>query len=192
MQRILIAVMLAGTLSACGTTTGGLRYAPPAQLAPISASTQPVTVVNFVDARDEQATWLGVIRGGFGNHLKTLESTRPAAELVRDAFADGLGARGVKAGAGGLQLGGTVRKLYCDQVVRREANVIVELTVSAPDGQRRFARTYEANRVEGSALALDTGIFASTEALRLILERTLREVVDQALDDPELRAALRL
>ncbi|WP_374267096.1 YajG family lipoprotein [Zoogloea sp.] len=192
MKRILIALMLAGALSACGTTTGGLGYAPPAQLSRAAATAQPVAVATFVDARDEKPNWLGVIRGGFGNHLKTLESTRPAVELVQAAFADGLRARGVRTEGGGAQLGGVVRKLYCDQVVRREANVVVDLAVSGPDGRQVFARAYAVDRVEGSALALDTGVFASTEDLRLLLERVLREVVDKALDDPELRAALRI
>jgi len=39
---------------------------------------------------------------------------------------------------------------------------------------------------------MDVGIFASPEELRAVLERTLQEVVDQALDDAELRAALRI
>lgn len=193
MKRLLFALALASTLSACGTTTGGLSYAPPAQLNRVATNAQPVAVANFVDARGEQSTtWLGVIRGGFGNHLKTLEADRPAVTLVHDAFADGLRARGVKIDSHGPQLGGTLRKLYCDHYVRREANVIIDLTVSTPDGRQIFSRTYAVDRVEGSSMAIDTGIFASTEDLRQVLERALREVVDKALDDPELRAALGL
>lgn len=192
MSRILIAALLAGALSACGTTNVGLNYTAPPAVNRAAANAQPVTLGAFVDQRDEKPNWLGVIRGGLGNHLKTLESNQPAAELVRTAFADGLRSRGVKTDAGSLQLGGTVRKLYCDQVARREANVIVELSVSGADGQRHFTKTYEANRIEGSALALNTGVFASPEELRLVLERALQEVVDKALDDPELRTALRI
>lgn len=192
MTRILLAALLAGALSACGTTSGGLGYAPPAQLNRASAGAQPVAVARFSDGRDEKTNWLGVIRGGFGNHLKTLESDRPPVELVQTAFADGLRARGVRADAGGLQLVGTVRKLYCDQVIRREANVIVDLAVRGADGRETFSRSYAVDLIEGSVLAADTGIFASTENLRLLLERALREVVDKALDDPELRAALRI
>ncbi len=192
MTRILLAALLAGALSACGTPSGGLAYSPPAQVARAAASAQPVAVTAFADARDEKSNWLGVIRGGFGNHLKTLESNRPPVELVQAAFVDGLRARGVKTGDGGLQLGGTVRKLYCDQVIRREANVIVDLAVRGADGRETFSRSYAVDLVEGSVLAADTGIFASTENLRLLLERALREVVDKALHDPELRAALRI
>lgn len=192
MKRILIALMLAGTLSACGTTTGGLGYAPPAQLSRAAANAQPVAVATFVDAREDRGAWLGVIRGGFGNHLKTLEANRPPVELVQAAFADGLRARGVRTDGGSLQLGGTLRKLYCDQYIRREANVVVDLAVKDAAGRETFARTYTVDRVEGSVLAMDAGIFASTEDLRLVLERAVREIVDKALDDPELRAALRI
>lgn len=192
MSRILIAVLLTGALSACSTTNVGLNYTAPPTVSRAAANAQPVTVGTFIDQRNEKPNWLGVIRGGFGNHVKTLESSQPAVELVQTAFADGLRSRGVRTGAGGLQLRGTVRKLYCDQVIRREANVVVELSVSGADGQPRFTKTYEANRIEGSALAMNTGVFASTEELRLVLERALQEVVDKALDDPALRAALRI
>lgn len=194
MTRILLAILLAGALAACGTTNVGLKYSAAPTVARASIDAQPVRVGPFADLRGESATWLGVIRGGFGNHLKTLEADRPAVELVQTVFADALRARGAKpdGAANASRLGGAVRKLYCDQYVRREANVVIDLTVSDAQGQQRFARTYEANKVEGSALAMDVGIFASPEELRAVLERTLQEVVDKALDDAELRAALRI
>ena len=40
--------------------------------------------------------------------------------------------------------------------------------------------------------ALDVGGFASVDDRRAVLEKTLRETVDKALDDPQLRAALQL
>lgn len=192
-QRISLPVLLlaATLLGGCGTTAVGLKYAPPATLSKPAAAA-PASVGTFVDQRGEPANWLGAIRGGFGNPLKNLESDRPVADLVAAAFADGLRARGhaLDAAAGRPQLSGVIRKLDCNQVVRREANVEVELTVRGADGRVRHTKTYAANRLDGSLVTMSAGVFASVDDLRVTLEAALREAVDKALDDPALRAAL--
>ena len=160
------------------------------------ATSSPVSVGSFVDARGEQQeNWAGAIRGGFGNPLKVLELDRPvAADVVRTAFADALRARGVgpTPSGSGTQLSGVVRKFDCDQYVRREATIEVELTVLGTDGQSKFTRVYRGNNVEGSPVTLNAGVFGSVEELRAVLEKTLRETVDQALEDTALRAALKM
>jgi hypothetical protein len=45
--------------------------------------------------------------------------------------------------------------------------------------------------VEGSVLTLSAGIFGSVEELRALMEKTLQQAIDQALDDPALRNAVR-
>ncbi|MFO1328477.1 MAG: YajG family lipoprotein [Rubrivivax sp.] len=191
--RILVTLAAATLLSACGTTQVGLSYAPPAAGARAAAA-QPVALGSFTDQRGEPPTWLGAIRGGFGNPIKNLESSRPVAELVSAAFADGLRARGASvAGASGRpRLSGVVRKLDCNQIARREANVEIELTVHDADGRARLTKTYRATRLDGSLLTASAGVFGSVDDLRVTLELALREVVDQALDDAALRAALQL
>jgi uncharacterized lipoprotein YajG len=151
-------------------------------------------VGSFTDQRGEPANWLGAIRGGFGNPLKNLESDRPVSALVQAAFADGLRARGVKTDESSpFQISGVIRKLDCNQYVRREANADIEITViDRASGQTRFSRTYTAANIDGSMLSLSTGIFASVDDLRAVTEKTLREVVDKALDDSALRAAMQL
>lgn len=183
--------LAASLLAACGTTAVGLKYAAPPTLARV-ATASPVALGSFTDQRGEPANWLGAIRGGFGNPLKNLESERPVAELVATAFGDGLRARGlaVGAGSGRPQLTGVVRKLDCNQVVRREANVEIELSVLGADGRSRFSKTYSATRLDGSVMTMSAGVFASVDDLRVTLELALREAVDKALDDPALRAAL--
>lgn len=187
----LAAVLAAALLAGCGTTSVGLKYAAPGQLTR-AAAVVPLGVGAFADQRGEPATWLGAIRGGFGNPLKNLESDRPVAELVATAFADGLRARGfgVDAQPGRPQLTGVVRKLDCNQVVRREANVEVELTVRGADGAVRLTKAYSASRLDGSLVTVSAGVFASVDDLRATLELALRETVDKALDDPALRDAL--
>lgn len=197
MLRVLTATALAATLAACGTTAGGLKYSASTQQPPkTSQAAKPVAAVAaFQDSRDlgdSDKNWLGTIRGGFGNPLKTLTSDRPVADLVQDIFADGLRARRVDIDSTSPnRLTGRILTLYADQYVRREGKVEIELAVQDSQGTRKFTRTYSANRLEDGGL-LATGIFASTDDLRATLERTLSEVVDKALDDPDLRGALRL
>jgi len=89
-------------------------------------------------------------------------------------------------------LTGVIRKFECDQYVRREATIELELTVLDSSGHTKFTRNYRSNNIDGSILTLSTGVFASIDDLRVVMERTLRETVDKALDDSALRAALQI
>ena len=150
-------------------------------------------VGTFVDERDGDKKWLGVIRGGFGKHLKTLEADRPVDAMVKAAFEDGLRVRKVGiADNAALRLSGKISQLYADQLVRREGVANIELNVVDVQGNRHFTKTYTVNRIEGSPITLATGVLASIDDLREVLERTLSELVDKALDDPELRTALQI
>ena len=54
-------------------------------------------------------------------------------------------------------------------------------------GKALFTRTYTADNLEGSLLAVNTGVFASVDTLRTLAEKTLDQLVDKALDDAALR-----
>ena len=193
MQKHIFAIVAVSLLSACSTTNVGLKYTSPAQAKKVAVSDATIFVGTFLDQREDKSNWLGAIRGGYGNPLKNLESDQPVADLVKAAFADGLRARGIVVGdSGKTQLTGLVKKLECNQYVRREAYADIEISVLDISGQQRFARTYSASNVEGSLLSLKTGLFASVDDLRVLLEKTLREAVDKALDDTALKAALQL
>ena len=91
-------------LAACGSTPAQLRYTPTVTVAPGDgkAHVGPVT-----DQRGEpDPNWLGAVRGGFGNPFKVLHGEQPATDMVRQAFSDGLAARGMLAssGTGGREL----------------------------------------------------------------------------------------
>ena len=58
MTRILLAILLAGALAACGTTNVGLKYSAAPTVARASSDAQPVRVGPFADLRGESATWL--------------------------------------------------------------------------------------------------------------------------------------
>ena len=171
-----------------------MLYQPTVAIQKTIVSAQ-VTVGSFVDSRGESdPTWAGAIRGGFGNSLKVLALDKPGSDVIKAAFEDGLKARGASPTltGGQPQLTGVIRKFECDQYVRREATIELELTVLDSSGHTKFTRNYRSNNIDGSILTLSTGVFASIDDLRVVMERTLRETVDKALDDSALRAALQI
>lgn len=193
--HVLLAVIGAATLIAgCSTHTGGLRYTTPERHARVPEGSPPVVLGAFTDKRGEPPTWLGAIRGGFGNQLKSIESDQPVSALVREAFADGLRARGISlsGAAGRPTLTGAVEILQGDQYARRGAEAKVAVSVVDAQGRPIFARTYDSNLVDGSLVTLSAGVFGSPELLRELIARALSEVVDKALNDPALRAALQV
>ena len=183
------------SLAACTSANKvDLKYAPTSAIQPAPANAT-VKVGSFVDSRGETKTWVGTIRGGFGNHLKDLDTGEPVSTVVEQAFNDALKARGVDVNSHNapFQISGVIKNLIGDQVVRREANAAIDVSViDNSNGQKRFSQTYTANVVDGSALSMSTGVFASVEDLRAVIEKALREAVDKALDDSALRAALKI
>jgi len=191
MLRIIGPLFAVLTLAACGTTSVALTYAPTTTVQRAPAAAPAVNVARFSDERGEPSTYLGSIRGGFGQPVKTLESERPVAEVVTAAFADGMRERGFRLGPDApLRLSGSIKRLDCNQMLRPEATAEVQLVVTKVEtGRPVFTKTYNTYNVEGATLA--AGVFGSVDGLRVITERTLRELVDKALEDPPLRDALR-
>ena len=189
------------TLAACSTTPVDVAYRPGAGASDsVAASRQqqqqrPVVAVGaFTDQRGEDPNWLGSIRGGFGNPLKTLTTPEPVALVVRRAFADGLAARGLLAGSGGgrYTLTGTVQQFDATQMARREATAKVLVTLmDAATGRTILSEPFEHRVVAGSILTLRTGVFASVDELRDVAAQALNGAVDKALDSPAIRQAVR-
>jgi hypothetical protein len=142
------------------------------------------------DARRENGTWIGAIRGGYGNTLKTILVDKPVSELVANEFAQALKARGAFAdsqhGDAHILLSGSIVAFACKQYVRRDCTVIVDVVLMHREtGQRIFEKKYEANEVDGSSWAMDTGIFGSVDKLRDLAAKTLDVCVDKVMDDTE-------
>src|ERR1700730_15585860 len=97
-------VMQLSIVAGCVTDTVSLGYKPAAQITPVNSGTA-VSVGSFVYPRGETSTWIGAVRGGYGNPLKPLQTDKPVSALVQTAFTDGLRARGLLAtGAGAYQI----------------------------------------------------------------------------------------
>lgn len=191
-MRLLPLAALLLALVGCGEN-GPVRlpYTPTVAVAPAWGAN--VSVGAVTDARGEtDPTWLGAVRGGYGNPLRVLHGERQAADLVRQAFRDGLAARGMLApdGRGTRDLSITVAQLDVDRYARIEARLDLRLAVLDAAGRTIYADEVKLNPVQGSILALDTGVFADPAGLRDLLARTLSQAVDQLLDKPGFRQAV--
>src|SRR5918997_5169305 len=91
-------------LAACGTTQTTIPYQPTVSVQAVAAARPAVAVservANERRAGRDDPTWIGTIRGGYGNPLKHLNADAPVEQVVARAFADGLRARGLLAAQG--------------------------------------------------------------------------------------------
>ena len=190
--RLLFCASVASATLACSTTNVPLTYAASSAVTRADPAVPLVSVGPFQDGRNISygSDWLGAIRGGYGNELKRLRTQKPMSEVVQEAFAEGLRARGVyaEAGQGRFTLAGTITKLDCSEYFNLEAHAHVEVVVSETESHAQvYTKAYQVDETEGG---FGAGVFASVETLRVLAEKTLRELVDRALDDPELRKAV--
>jgi uncharacterized lipoprotein YajG len=193
MLRPLMVVVLIVILAGCVSRQVALTYAPSSASLAAGEQSAVVGVKTVIDERSNGPRWLGAIRGGYGNPLKTLETDEPVKDVVATAFADALAARGELAPAGRetILLTVVMRRFDCNQYVRREAHADFEITLAnARSGAPIYTDHITADAVNGSVFAMNVGIFASTDDLRMVAVGTLRDAIDQALSKPGFRAAL--
>jgi uncharacterized lipoprotein YajG len=193
MRRMLALSLLCLGLAACGTTQMPMTYAP--TVTPVAVSRPVVAVGTITDRREngrEDPRWIGTIRGGFGNPIKTLEASEPVTEVVRKAFTDALAARGMLAPAAPrYTLSVDIVQFKADQVARREATVEFRVTLAQAGGASVLTTQERANQVGGSVVTLSAGVFGSVEDLHAIALSTMNQAIDRILDKPEFAAALR-
>lgn len=146
-----------------------------------------IAIGQFSDYRKHDPNWLGAIRGGYGNPLKTLETPKPVKDVVRDAFQDGLRQRGLLASADDAKyiLNVDIQQYDCNQYVRKESHIKLDIkVVDIKSNQQVFSDRIAVDNVEGSILSMKTGVFGSVEELKNLAEKTLAQAVDNALDSP--------
>ena len=195
-MRVAIAILLLVGLAACTTRTAPVVYSGSA---PASISTAPqvglgeVGVGEVIDARGESdPNWVGAVRGGFGQPIKTVRAEQPVADAVRQGFVDALSARGLLAAqAPRYVLRVVIRQFASTQYVRRESNMNWQVALEEPvTGRRLYADIVEVTLVEGSAVSLQTGVFGSTDALLELSNRAMSQAIDRVLDDSAFAAAI--
>jgi hypothetical protein len=179
-----ICSLLTLVLVGCGTTQVRMEQ----QTYTGAKANHPVIAIGaFTDQRKHDPKWLGAIRGGFGNPLKTLETPKPVKDVVRDAFEQGLKQRGLLAIAGKatFTLNGDVVQYDCNQYVRKEAHVSLTMKlVNTATNREVYSKAIAIDHVEGSRMSMKTGIFASVDDLKALAERTLAQAVRDFFDDP--------
>ncbi len=183
-------------LAACGTTQVTLPYGATGTAQP--APGQPVVTVEKVDNQRvtgrEDPTWVGTIRGGYGNPIRALNTAEPVDRVVAQAFRDGLAARGLNApaGQGRYMLAVVIHQFDANQYVRREATADFSIVVTERATGREVWRDREkVYNVDGSILALNVGVFASPDDMQRTAALTMNQAIDRLLDKPGLRAAIR-
>lgn len=194
--RFALLLVCACSIAACSTTTkGGLAYAPSTSPGPANPTLAvSVTAGQFMDQRGgDDKEWIGAIRNGWGIPVKNVDVAPSVAVVVQEAFAAGLRASGFSMSGGtAYRISGVIKALDANQLVHLESNVEIEVDVfKISTGQEVFSRTYSAHNSEGSMLSLHTGYFGSEKKLRALAQKTLDQVVNQALDDSDLRRAIR-
>jgi uncharacterized lipoprotein YajG len=200
-MRLLPVLMLPALLAvaACGATQSQMAYTPTVAVQPLPTARPVVQVASQVanERRTgrEDPTWIGTIRGGYGNPLKALHADEPLDRVVGKAFAAALAVRGLDAGPGGSPpyvLAVTIHQFDANQYVRREATADFTVVVTERATGREVWRGREkVYLVDGSILSLSTGVFASVEDLRQVALKAMNEAVDKLLDKPGFRAAIR-
>jgi uncharacterized lipoprotein YajG len=187
MVRVL-ALALAFGLAGCGNTVSSLQYTP---MTGVQGAGSPVVgAVAETDQRKEQPRQLATIQGGFGNPLKTLETAKPVKDEIADAFAQGLGARGLMASnaQAPFRVALVVRAFDADMIIGRQARINLTLSLVNQAG----ATVYEDSVTdsESDMKFTQTGIFADINDLKRLCEILLARTVDTMLDKPGFRAAL--
>ena len=170
-----------------------MAYAPTIQVR--NQALPAIGQISTIDQRGEtDPTWIGAVRGGFGNPLKALHTPRPLADMVTAAFHEALAERGLLAesGNGQADLNVTISEFNSTQYIRREANVamVVELKDHAT-GRQIYRDEVKSKPVQGSVLALDVGVFGSPDDLQAVAQGAMDKAIDSAVDKPGFVDALR-
>jgi hypothetical protein len=173
------------SLTSCVTTKESLDYSEAAASGLRKGGKANVTVSLFQDRRGMEPNYLGQVRPGGGLTFKKIETNIPVVDVVKNTFGYGLHIRGMagQPGKSGWRIGGIIREFNCDQVVRSGSNVELLVMLYQPGAETpAFRKTYQAEKTETSLAIGDTNL------LKTLASSALQEVVDRALDDPELRA----
>ncbi len=187
MRIAILAALICGCAltSACSTTQTSLPYDASRAVKVGAPAKAKVEIVSVTDNRKHDANWLGAIRGGYGNPLKTLVTEGPVKDEVKSAFAQGLKARGLTGDGSTYAMRLDVEQFDCNQYVRREAHARIDVSlVDKISGQTAYRRKAVSDLVTGSLISLDVGVFADVEDLRKVANAALQDAVDQVLNDP--------
>ncbi len=187
-----IGVLAFSLLAGCTVTEVNPAYKPTVKAGDIEPNYAKLTIGNFSDSRGAAPEWLGEFRARWTYPRSTLRSTYPVTKVVRDMIVRGAEDRLMLAGNGTnarvYQLYGQVNKLEAWARVPVEARARAHLTtrlIRVANNEELYSGTHQ---VDLSNLDID----GDPEMLGRFVEEALNKAVQDALDDPEFRAALTL
>lgn len=177
------------SLSACSNSSViSLDYVPqPSQMV---RGAPDFSVGQFNDKRGVQAQTLGHVRMPIGPAVDTLQTRLPISDIVANAFAYALEARGMlsEASKGRFIIQGEVQDLRSQLLVHPYGYARIRVNVvEAASGAVVYSKIYEGERQSN---AYRPGSGSPVPILRELTSRALQEAVDRALDDANMRQIL--
>ncbi len=189
-RRLLLRPILAAAalLSSCVSSQISLDYQPrPGQ---IMRGNPEFAVGAFSNMRREGPFFLGTVRMPLGAPVENVMTRTPVEQIVANAFAHALDARGMltRQERSKYVITGEVLDLYCQQIVHPYGYARIRVNVvRAGSGQVVFSRVYKGER---QSTAYRPGSGSPVPLLRELTSRALQDAVDAALDDREMRARI--
>jgi len=181
-------------LVGCGTTEVPLAYAPTVPLS--SPTADPlVSVQAVVDGRGGNARVLGDARGTLGTATRRLVTRKNTVLEVHQAFAGALLSRGMLAPIGRQRYDLTVRLVGFSDHEQLGPSAQADFAVSLTrhdTGRVVYQDEVKVAAEDWSLPSLDSLAFVSTADVSGLTEQVMNQAIDQSLDKPAFRAALRL
>ena len=188
MKHISIVALGVLLLSGCSTHMTKVEY----EGAGINSQgvTSSINEVIVSDDRGTESDWLGAIRGGYGNVLKTLRTEEPTDIVVDKMYTDALMKSGIydESTKAPYSLKVKITKFDCSYYWNREAHAYVDVSlIDNLTSNTKFSKSYKTDEEEAGAGA---GIFGNVDTLRDLAENTMNKTVDKMLTDSEFIKAL--
>ena len=189
MNRMLLLLAVVLLSAGCSTRMVQLKYTPQQALPAVEGAAQ-VGTVTVRDQRKYDPDWMGTVRGGYGNPLKTLKARDSVAAQYQQALVDALQRRGLyrEADKAGLTLAVDILRLDSIYIMNQEANVETAYALTDPAGARLFENTARTH-LEESAHGL--GIAANMDSFQGFTEKAIYDNIGRIAGDPGLVEALR-
>jgi len=177
-------------LSGCSTHMSKVVYEGVGSGSP--ESRDKVNQIVVTDHRGTDSNWLGAIRGGYGNRLKTLRTEESTDIIVDKIYTDALNKSGILTDSkdAPYKLHVVITKFDCSYYFNREAHAHVEVSlIENASLKPRFSKSYKTDEKEGGVGA---GVFGDVDTLRNLAEGAMNKTVDKMLGDQEFIDALNL
>ncbi|SIS93819.1 hypothetical protein [Neptunomonas antarctica] len=143
-------------------------------------------LINSVIVSDERGTdsnWLGAIRGGYGNRIKTLRTEESTDIVVEKMFRDALDKSNLLSSStkSPYKIKVIITKFDCSYYFNREAHAYVNVSlIDSSTSNVYFSKVYKTDEVEAGVGA---GIFGSVDTLRNLAETAMNKTIDKTLSD---------